>query len=150
MPKESSRGRKIGDLIQREVAVLVQREIKDPRIGMVTINEATVSRDLAFSDIYFTVLPSENTEIVEEVLNEASGFLRSQLAKVLSIRTTPKLRFHYDNTIESGARMNKAINKALSQDQSQRNPSQTDGETRKKRQGYQWHIVAGQTCGDNV
>jgi ribosome-binding factor A len=127
MPKESSRGRKIGDLIQREVAVLVQREIKDPRIGMVTINEATVSRDLAFSDIYFTVLPSENTEIVEEVLNEASGFLRSQLAKVLSTRTTPKLRFHYDNTIESGARMNKAINKALLQDESQRDPSQTDG-----------------------
>ncbi|MDE0989930.1 MAG: 30S ribosome-binding factor RbfA [Pseudomonadales bacterium] len=126
MPKESSRGRKIGDLIQREVAVLVQREIKDPRIGMVTINEATVSRDLAFSDIYFTVLPSENTEIVEEVLNEASGFLRSQLAKVLSTRTTPKLRFHYDNTIESGARMNKAINMALSQDESQRDPSQTD------------------------
>ena len=126
MPKESSRGRKIGDLIQREVAVLVQREIKDPRIGMVTINEATVSRDLAFSDIYFTVLPSENTEIVEEVLNEASGFLRSQLAKVLSTRTTPKLRFHYDNTIESGARMNKAINKALLQDESQRDPSQTD------------------------
>ena len=127
MPKESSRGRKIGDLIQREVAVLVQREIKDPRIGMVTINEATVSRDLAFSDIYFTVLPSENTKIVEEVLNEASGFLRSQLSKVLSTRTTPKLRFHYDNTIESGARMNKAINKALSQDESQRDQSQTDG-----------------------
>ena len=126
MPKESSRGRKIGDLIQREVAVLVQREIKDPRIGMVTINEATVSRDLAFSDIYFTVLPAENTEVVEEVLNEASGFLRSQLAKVLSTRTTPKLRFHYDSTIESGARMNKAINKALSQDESQRPPSQSD------------------------
>ena len=126
MPKESSRGRKIGDLIQREVAMLVQREIKDPRIGMVTINEATVSRDLAFSDIYFTVLPSENTEIVEEVLNEASGFLRSQLAKVLSTRTTPKLRFHYDNTIESGARMNRAINKALLEDESQRAPSQTD------------------------
>ena len=126
MPKESSRGRKIGDLIQREVAVLVQREIKDPRIGMVTINEATVSRDLAFSDIYFTVMPSENTEAVEEVLNEASGFLRSPLAKVLSTRATPKLRFHYDNTIESGARMNRAINKALSQDESQRARSQAD------------------------
>jgi ribosome-binding factor A len=127
MPKETSRGRKIGDLIQREVAVLVQREIKDPRIGMVTINEATVSRDLGFSDIYFTVLPSENTEIVEEVLNEASGFLRSQLAKVLSTRITPKLRFHYDDTIESGARMNKAINNALSQDENKRDSSQTDG-----------------------
>jgi ribosome-binding factor A len=127
MPKESSRGRKIGDLIQREVAVLLQHEIKDPRIGMITINEATVSRDLAFSDIYFTVLPSENAEIVEEVLNEASGFLRSQLAKVLSTRTTPKLRFHYDNTIERGARMNKAIDKALSQNLSHQDPSQTDG-----------------------
>lgn len=126
MPKESSRGRKIGDLIQRELAVLIQREIKDPRIGMVTINEATVSRDLAFSDVYFTVLPSENTEIVEEVLNDASGFLRSQLAKVLSTRTTPKLRFHYDDTIESGARMNKAIDKALARDESQRDPNQTD------------------------
>lgn len=120
MPKESSRGRKIGDLIQRELAVLVQREIKDPRIGMVTINEAKVSRDLAYSDVYFTVLPSENTEIVEQVLNDASGFLRSQLAKVLSTRTTPKLRFHYDNTIESGARMNQAIDNALARDESQR------------------------------
>ncbi|MGV0035247.1 MAG: 30S ribosome-binding factor RbfA [Candidatus Azotimanducaceae bacterium WSBS_2022_MAG_OTU7] len=128
MPKESSRGRKIGDLIQRELAVLVQREIKDPRIGMVTINEATVSRDLAFSDIYFTVLPSENTEIVEEVLNEASGFLRSQLAKVLSTRTTPKLRFHYDSTIESGARMNKAIDKALARDESQRDSNEDLGQ----------------------
>ena len=127
MPKETSRGRKIGDLIQRELAVLIQREIKDPRIGMVTINEATVSRDLAFSDVYFTVLPSENTEIVEEVLNDASGFLRSQLAKVLSTRTTPKLRFHYDNTIESGARMNKAIDKALAKDESQRDSNQNDG-----------------------
>jgi ribosome-binding factor A len=127
MPKESSRGRKIGDLIQRELAVLVQREIKDPRIGMVTINEATVSRDLAYADVYFTVLPSENTEIVEEVLNEAGGFLRSQLAKVLSTRTTPKLRFHYDNTIESGARMNKAIDKALARDENQRDPNQPDG-----------------------
>ena len=127
MPKESSRGRKIGDLIKRELAVLVQSEIKDPRIGMVTINEATVSRDLAYADVYFTVLPSENTEIVEEVLNEASGFLRSQLAKVLSTRTTPKLRFHYDNTIESGARMNKAIDKALARDENQRDPNQPDG-----------------------
>ena len=124
MPRETSRGRKIGDLIQRELAVLIQREIKDPRIGMVTINEATVSRDLAFSDVYFTVLPSENAEIVEEVLNQASGFLRSQLAKILSTRTTPRLRFHYDSSIETGARMNKAIDKALAEDKNQRDPNQ--------------------------
>ena len=91
MPREFSRGRKIADLIQRELALLIQREVKDPRIGMVTINEATVSRDLAYSDVYFTVLPSDDTEQVEKVLNQASGFLRSQLAKILNTRTTPKL-----------------------------------------------------------
>ncbi len=116
MPREFSRGRKVADLIQRELATLIQREIKDPRIGMVTINEATVSRDLAFSDVYFTVLGSDNTEEVEEVLNQASGFLRSQLAKVLNTRTTPKLRFHYDNTIANAARLDEAIDAARARD----------------------------------
>ena len=123
MPTESSRGRKIADLIQRELAVLIQREIKDPRIGMVTINEATVSRDLAFSDIYFTVLPDDKADEVEEVLNQASGFLRSQLAKILSTRTTPRLRFHYDSTTENGARLNQAIDKAIAEDET-RHPAE--------------------------
>ena len=118
MPREFSRGRKIADLIQRELAILIQREVKDPRIGMVTISEATVSRDLSFADIYFTVLPAENTAEIEEVLNQAGGFLRSQLAKILSTRTTPRLRFHYDATIENGSRLSQAIDKAIAEDES--------------------------------
>lgn len=117
MPRESSRGRKIADLIQRELAVLIQREIKDPRIGMITINEATVSRDLAYSDVYFTVLPADDVKAVEEILNQASGFLRTQLARILSTRTTPRLRFHYDHSIDDGARLEKAIASALAEDQ---------------------------------
>ncbi len=116
MPREFSRGQKVGDLIQREWASLIQREVKDPRIGMVTINEANVSRDLAFADIYFTVLPAEDVTSVEETLNQAAGFLRSQLAKVLNTRTTPKLRFHYDATIENGARISRAIDAAIASD----------------------------------
>jgi len=123
MPREFSRGRKVADLIQRELAVLIQREVKDPRIGMVTINEASVSRDLAFADIYFTVLPAEDTAGAEEVLNQAAGFLRSQLARILNTRTTPKLRFHYDATIENGARLSKAIDDAIARDES-RDPMQ--------------------------
>lgn len=118
MPREFSRGQKVGDLIQRELASLIQREVKDPRIGMVTINEANVSRDLAFADIYFTVLPAEDVTSVEEALNQAAGFLRSQLAKVLNTRTTPKLRFHYDATIENGARISRAIDAAIASDTS--------------------------------
>ena len=126
MPREFSRGQRVGDLIQKELALLIQQEIKDPRVGMVTITEAKVSRDLAFSDVYFTMLPEENSELGEEVLNQASGFLCSQLAKILSTRTTPKLRFHYDNTIANGARMNAAINEALRKDAEQHR--EDDGE----------------------
>jgi len=83
---------------------------------MVTVNEASVSRDLAFADVYFTVLPAENTGEVEEILNQAGGFLRSELAKTLNTRTTPRLRFHYDATIENGARLSQAIDAARARD----------------------------------
>jgi ribosome-binding factor A len=119
MPREFSRGQRVGDLIQKELAQLIQQEIKDPRIGMVTITEAKVSRDLSFSDVYFTMLPEENSAQGEEVLNQAAGFLRSQLAKIMSTRTTPRLRFHYDTSIANGAHMSKAINEALRKDAEQ-------------------------------
>ena len=117
MPKEFSRGRRVGDLIQRELATLIQTDVKDPRIGMVTINEANVSRDLAYADIYFTVLPDQETEFVEALLNQAGGFLRSQLAGVLKTRRTPKLRFHYDHTVGNGANLGQAIDEAISNDE---------------------------------
>ena len=116
MPREFSRGRKVGDLIHRELASLIQHEVKDPRIGMVTITEANVTRDLAVAEIYFTVLPSDDVKGTEEALNEAAGFLRSQLASLLNIRTTPKLRFHYDTTIEDGVRISQAIDNAIARD----------------------------------
>jgi len=119
MPREFSRGRRVGDLIQRELANLIQREVKDPRIGMVTINEANVSRDLAFADIYFTVLPDKENQTVEAVLNQAAGFLRSQLARLLDTRLTPKLRFHYDETIGNGVRLSQVIDEAIARDERQ-------------------------------
>lgn len=118
MPREFSRGRRIADLIQRELAILIQREVRDPRLGMITINGAEVSRDLAFADIHFTMFPEDNVEVAEAVLNNAGGFLRSQLAKIMSTRTTPKLRFHYDNSIVNGSRISKAIDDALTDDAS--------------------------------
>ena len=120
MPREFSRGRRIADLIQRELAILIQREMKDPRLGMITINDAKVSQDLAFADVYFTVLPENSAKAAEEVLNKAGGFLRTKLSKMMSTRTTPKLRFHYDATIENGARISKAIDDAIAQDTSKR------------------------------
>ncbi|MEX0943171.1 MAG: 30S ribosome-binding factor RbfA [Pseudomonadales bacterium] len=116
MPKEFSRGRRVADLIQQELARLVQMEVKDPRIGMVTINEVKVSRDLAYADVYFTMLGPEDASAAEAALAKVSGFLRSQLAKTLTTRTTPRLRFHYDHSIEEGARMSRVIAEAVRKD----------------------------------
>ena len=120
MPREFSRGRRVGDLIQQHLARLIQFEVKDPRVGMVTINEVKVSRDLSYADVYFTMMGDADPAVTEEALGKAAGFLRSQLAGILSTRTTPRLRFHFDSTIEQGARISKAISDALESDRDHR------------------------------
>ena len=115
MQREDGREKKVAELIQKEVARLLQREFRDPRLAMITINEVRVSRDYAFSDIYFTVLPEDSSKNAELLLNEASGFFRSKLAKKLSMRATPKLRFHYDSSLENGARISSLIAKEKKQ-----------------------------------
>lgn len=122
MPREFSRGRRIADHLQQQLAGLIQFEVKDPRVGMITINDVKVSRDLAFADVYFTVMSDADPAETEAALGNAAGFLRSQLAKSLSTRTTPRLRFHYDATIEEGARISKAIADAIESDE-RRKPS---------------------------
>lgn len=117
MPKEFSRGRRIADQIQKELASLIQRDVKDPRVGMVTINEVKVSRDLAFADVYFTMFATDGGNESAAALDRASGFLRSELSRVLKIRTTPKLRFHYDNSINEGERISQVIDSAIAEDQ---------------------------------
>ena len=143
MPREFSRGRRVADHIQKELAVLIQQEVKDPRLGLITINEVKVSRDLGFADVYFTSFTSntfranesigedaetegQNSISAAEVLENAAGFLRSRLAKSLSTRTTPKLRFHYDHTIEQGAKMTLAIKKAIEGDELLKEQDVTD------------------------
>jgi ribosome-binding factor A len=116
MVKEFSRGQRIADLIQRELAILIQREMKDPRLGMVTINDVKVSRDISYADVYFTVIGHDDSSQVEQILNNAGGFLRGSLAKVMTTRITPRLRFHFDQTTEQGARLDKAISDAIKSD----------------------------------
>ena len=103
MPREFSRIDRIGDQMQRELAQLIQREVKDPRVGMVTVNAVKVSRDLGYADIYVSLLSTEElTEASPEVkesiavLNKASGFLRGQVGRAMKLRVVPQLRFHFD------------------------------------------------------
>ncbi|MEE2730954.1 MAG: 30S ribosome-binding factor RbfA [Pseudomonadota bacterium] len=125
---------RIADQIQRDLAVLLQREVKDPRVGMVTINSVNVSKDLAFADVYVTFMginEDQNVEESLEVLEHAGGFLRSLLAKGIKLRVMPRLRFHYDHTIVDGPRMSRLIDKAVAEDKARHrdeNQSEIDGE----------------------
>jgi ribosome-binding factor A len=115
MPREFPRTRRVGEQIQRELAGLVHAEIKDPRMGMVSISAVTVSRDLAHAKVYVSVLGDEAAVTASlRVLNNAAGFLRRRLGQQMRIRAVPRLRFYFDKSIEEGARMDALINAALS------------------------------------
>jgi len=114
--KQSSvpnRGFRVADQIQRDLAELIARELKDPRVGMVTINAIEVTPDYAHAKVYFSVLTG-NPEEATEGLNAAAGFLRNGLFKRLHIHTVPTLHFLFDRTTERAADMNALISKAVS------------------------------------
>jgi len=105
-----NRGFRIADQIQRDLGTLI-RELKDPRIGMATVNAVEVTPDYAHAKVFFSVLVGDAKE-TGEALNEAAGFLRNGLFKRLQIHTVPSLHFHFDRTIERAAEMSALISKA--------------------------------------
>jgi ribosome-binding factor A len=120
MPAEFNRTQRLGEQIKRDLALLIQRELKDPRIGMVTLNFVDLSKDLSYADVNITVLVADDSDekIIESltILNEASTFLRMELGRALKVRKVPHLRFHYDDSLKRGARINALIHQALQSD----------------------------------
>jgi ribosome-binding factor A len=117
--REYDRVLRIADFIRDELATIIQREMRDPRVGMVSVNEVSVSKDLSWADIYVSSIdsatPDERVKLIA-VLNKASGYFRSELAKRHTMRTTPKPRFHYDEIIEEGPRLEALIESAIKSD----------------------------------
>ena len=132
----SSRVQRVGDQIQKELASLIQLEVSDPRIGMVSITGVEVGRDLSHAKVFVTVMNTlsddasvnqltlsspgklDRIEVEENIkaLTKASGFLRTMLSKRLSTRSIPKLQFYYDNSIERGQQLSGLIDIALKAD----------------------------------
>ncbi len=107
--------RRVADQIQRELPELLRLEVKDPRIGMVTITEVHVSPDLAHARVYFTTLDEgEAREHTLQGLRRAAGFLRSALGTRLATRVVPELRVEFDESVERGARGSRLIDEAVS------------------------------------
>jgi ribosome-binding factor A len=119
MAKEYARTQRVADYLQRELASLIQHEIRDPRVGMVSVTGVDVSRDLRHARVYYTMLGSNSTEDASEsteVLNKAAGFLRTQLAKDSSMRSVPQLRFYFDSSVGRGRDLEDLIQRATSAD----------------------------------
>ena len=108
-----NRGFRVADQIQRDLTDLIARELKDPRVGMVTVQAVEVTADYAHAKVFFSVLIGDPVEC-ETALNQAAGFLRNGLFKRLMTHTVPTLHFHFDRTTERAADMNALIAKAVS------------------------------------
>ncbi len=108
----SRRSERTSKLIQREISGLLEREINDPRLSkLISVTEVTLSPDMKYAKIFVSTLSSEvdNKEEMMAGFNKASGFLRRELASHLKLKYTPQLSFHYDDSIERGARLLKLM-----------------------------------------
>ncbi len=107
MAREFGRSARVSSQIQKELALILQRSFKDPRLGFVTVNEVVVSRDLAVAKIYVTVLNADRQSIQENIviLNEAAPWLRKEVAARMKMRHIPEMRFYYDDSIDTAMRV---------------------------------------------
>ncbi len=126
MPRDYPRSRRIADQIQRELSEIIRLELKDPRVGMVTIISVEVTQDNAHAKIFFTMLgdPAQ-AEACTKALEHAAGYLRSELAHRMRLRTVPQLHFVYDVSVERGVKLSRLIDEAVATD----NPGNTSSTT---------------------
>ena len=119
MPKEYSRSQRVVEQIHRELAEMIRLEVKDPRVGFITISGVEITPDYAHAKVFFTSMTGE-AEVPEilQGLRRASGFLRRELGRRIRIHTIPELHFHYDRSVEEGSRLSQLIDAVVKEDES--------------------------------
>lgn len=130
MSKEFSRTQRVSQQLQKELAVILQREVRDSRIGMVTISDVEVSRDLAVAKVFVTFLcvGEQTPESSLEALKEHEVEVRMMLGKRIRLRLTPEVRFVYDDTLVEGMRMSNLVTQAVSKDEKKKAESGREDE----------------------
>ena len=119
MAKEYTRTQRVADFLQRELATLIQHEVRDPRVGMVSVTGVDVSRDLGHARVYYTTMDSDSSEAASEsteALNKAAGYWRSQLSRSSKMRSVPQLRFYFDTSVGRGRDLENLIRRAANAD----------------------------------
>ena len=120
MSREFKRSDRVAQEIQKEIAVILQREVKDPRIGMVTVSDVDVSRDLAYAKIFVTFLFDNDQEAISQGmkgLEKASPYIRTLVGKAMRLRIVPELRFIYDESLVEGMRMSNLVSNVIREDE---------------------------------
>ncbi|MCL1112377.1 MULTISPECIES: 30S ribosome-binding factor RbfA [Shewanella] len=131
MAKEFSRTRRIAQQLQQELAMVLQRDMKDPRIGFVTVNDVDVSRDLSYAKVFVTFF-EEDIELVQQkvdALSAAAPYIRTLVAGRMKLRVMPELRFVYDSSLVEGMRMSNLVTQVINKDkakQQQFDPQASD------------------------
>lgn len=123
MTKGFSRKDRVNEQIRRELADLIRTELKDPRVGMVSLTDVEVTPDYAHARVYFSTLAAaDNLQAVQTGLQNAAGFLRRELGRRIRIHTTPQLHFVFDQSLERGADLSKLIDEAAALSERSENP----------------------------
>lgn len=129
MPREYPRARRVEEQLKRLLAELVRREVKDPRVGLITITSTEVSKDLSHAIVYFTPFAGVgDAEAALEALQHAAGFLRHQVRNQMRLRVAPELVFRIDDSVERGARLSSLIHDAVENDRKRHVESESDPE----------------------
>jgi len=127
MAADFSRSRRVGELIQRELATLLSREVKDPRLALISITAVDVTRDLSLAKVFYTIMDitdgtDQNKQAkVKEGLIKASGFLRYELGHRIQLRIVPKLEFFYDQSVVHGSELSSLIDHVIEDDKKRHN-----------------------------
>ena len=129
MPSKSfPRSRRVGQQLQRALSELMRRELRDPRVGLVTITEVRMSSDLGYATVYYSVLGADAQQ-AQEILDEAADQFRGPVGRALGLRHSPELRFVKDELIEGGARLSALINGAVKDDEARHTDDEEDRES---------------------
>lgn len=116
MPREFKRSERVAGSLRRELARLIQMEVKDPEVGFISLSDVEVSRDLAHAKVFVTVFESEKAASSLKALKRAAGYLRRRLGQEMRIRSVPELHFFHDSSVETGQRMDSLIDAAVAAD----------------------------------
>lgn len=103
------RSQRVGDLLREEIADIVMRKIKDPRLGFVTVTGVSITEDLKLARVYVSILKAEDEATTLEILNSAKSFVRGEIAKRIRMKNIPSIEFRVDESIAYGDRIDRLL-----------------------------------------